>query len=117
MDFDKKVYAFIKELKGFQYEFSFGDCIWKIIFLDNKNRWHQLYVQEYNEIFYISLIDGEATILEVQVGKKVEASESHLSFGGRASFDYNDISKQWELLISSARIWLERVQQDWIKMN
>lgn len=118
MDFDKNVHMFLKELKSFQYEFSFGDRIWKIIFLGKKNRWHKLHVQEYKETFYISLIDGEAPILEVQAGKKVEANDSHYSFGGHAPrFDYTDIGKQWEPLISSARVWLKRVQQDWIKMN
>lgn len=118
MDFDKNVQTFLKELKNFQCEFSFSDRIWRITFFDEKNRWHQFHIQEYNKTFYISLIDGEAPILEVQVGKKVEANDSHRSFGGHASrFDYTDISKQWGPLISSARVWLKRVQQDWIKMN
>ena len=118
MDFDTNVHLFLKELKNFQYECDFKDHIWRFIFLDKKNKWYKLHVQKYNETFYISLIDGDAPILEVQLGKKIEASKSHRSFFGHTSrFDYNDVGKQWEPLISSARTWLKRVQQNWIKMN
>lgn len=51
MDFDKNVSTFLKELKKFQYELSFRDRIWKIIFLDKKNRWHKLHVQQYKDTF------------------------------------------------------------------
>ena len=117
MEFDENVQTFLKELKKFQYKFD-GDRIWTIIFSDKKDRWHKLHVQQYKDIFYISLIDGDAPALEVQPGKKVETYESRGSSWGRPSrLDCHEVDPQWEPLISAARAWLKRVEGDWIKVN
>lgn len=116
MDFYKNAHTFLQELKKFQYELD-GDRIWRMVFSDKKDKWHKLHIQQYKETFYISLIDGDVPTLEIQPSKKVETSDWHRNAFGSSRFDQLDIDKQWEPLISAARIWLKRAERDWIKAN
>lgn len=113
MNFENNVYSFLKELKQFDYEISYTDHIWNIIFPDKKKKWHYLRCVKYKETYYISHIDGEKCCLEIILDKSIAAAES---FGSSVYYDgRDDLPKAWGDLITAARIWLKRVNKDWVK--
>lgn len=116
MTFETNVYAFIKELRGFEYRLSSVDHVWDFIFLDKKEKFHHVIINKYRETYYLSHIDGDVCGLEILPGKEVKAQESF----GRSSWrddGRHDLSRAWNDLITAARKWLVTVKKDWIKAN
>lgn len=115
MKFEDNVYTLIDELEYFDYHINSIDHIWDILFLDKKEKWNHLCVTKYQEVYYIGLIDGDLTTLEVQNKKSITEAASF----GRSTFDCHseDSSSAWNFLIISALNWLKLVKKDWIKAN
>lgn len=47
MNFEKNLFSLIDELYFFNYELDYSDLVWRIIFLDQKKKWHHLVVRKY----------------------------------------------------------------------
>lgn len=115
MSFEKSVYSFIKELFQFDYETESIDHIWNVIFPNHKGKWHYLRVNQYQDIYYISLIDSDFISLEVKLQKSVGLKE-HFA---RSTHDRHrgDPFVVWHTLITDASCWLKKVNKSWIKAN
>ena len=115
MKFEDSVYAFLKELRHFDYDVSGVDLVWDLIFPDSKGKWNHVYVTKYRQTSYISHIDGNSCSLEVEPKKSVQAM---VSFGFSSYEDgCDDPASVWEPMIASARAWLKTVRKDWIKAH
>ncbi|MCW5590143.1 MAG: hypothetical protein KIT27_10855 [Legionellales bacterium] len=115
MTIDKNIDAFIKNLQGFEYKIQSVDRQWNIIFMDKKAKWHHLFVNKYQDTYYLNLLDNDIRGLEVKPHQSVTLMES---FG--FSHDYRPEEKLlviWEELIIDACRWLNCVKKDWIKIN
>ncbi len=53
MSFQKNLLSLIDELYFFNYELDFSDWVWRIIFLDQKKKWHDLIVRKYDKTYYL----------------------------------------------------------------
>ena len=73
--------AFLKELENFSYDLFVLDHVWDVLFPDAKNTWHHPHVNKYKKTFYISHINGDVGVLEVEPKKSVIAMET---MGNRA---------------------------------
>jgi hypothetical protein len=115
LSFEKNVYALIDDLKQFEYKLDYRDRIWEFIFPDAKRQFHRIRVTKCDEMFFISLFDGEICTLEVKPKKSVGVADT---FGLR-SYDESrhNPAKTWDPLILSSRKWLSYVLKDWIKAN
>ena len=115
LQLEKNIFIFLNELEKFDYKIESIDHIWEIIFQDKKTKWHYLYVTKYNDTFYLSLVDGELSSLEVQPGKSIQILDSmRRSHFVRSS---DELSRQWNDLIISAHAWLKYVEKNWIIAN
>lgn len=112
---EKTFYEFIEELKYFEYQISYTDKVWDIIFQSEKNKWHRIKIIKYKETFYLYNIDGELPSIEIIPNKSIEKSEN---FGSRSSwYDMDTILKEWEALIIYAKKWFNLTMRDWVKYN
>ena len=102
---------FIKELQFFEYGLSGSDRQWNVIFPDDRNRWNYLHINQYQETFYVSLVNGDA-VIAIGPGNNVEETDN---FGQPRG--YIDNEHLWEHLLTYAKKWLVRVGRDWIKTN
>ncbi len=114
MKCSKQVYAFLKSLIRFEYGLTVLDHVWNIIFLDKQSHWNHLQVTKYGDTFYLVHIDGELPGLEGVPGKSVKVMSG---FGCPVYVDERDIDQQWESMLESASIWLDKVERDWIRAN
>jgi len=113
-NFDENVLALISEIKQFEYSIDYSDHIWNIIFPDRKSS-RYIRVVQYQDIFYVSLIDGNLCTLEVKMKKSVQAAPS---FGSsRYDDSRHDPARGWDDIISQARKWLATVKKDWVRAN
>ena len=74
-NFEEKVYAFISQLKDFEYAIQSIDKIWQFIF-PHKQTVYRISVVKYQETFYIHHVDGRLCSLEVQLNKSIQAAPS-----------------------------------------
>ena len=96
MEFEKTVYAFIKDLENFGYDLSCIDRIWNLIFPDGRGRWGHVHVTRYKETFYISHIDGNSCSLEVLPKKSVKVMDSFSLSGWEDGRDVTSPAAPWE---------------------
>ena len=115
MKFEDIVYTFLKELAQFEYDVSYSDTIWDLIFPDNKDKWSHLRITKYKNTFYMFHIDGNNCDLEIIPQKSVNRMKSF----GFSSYEagINDPGSVWTPMLSSARAWLKKVKKGWIKTN
>ena len=121
MSFEEKIYSFLDDLKLFQYKYDFGDRGWRVIFKHKKTKWHKMSVQQYQDTFYIGLMDNDdIPTLEVKL-KKMVSSRAHSlprsPFGYNREEDEEDREKIWTPYINSVQQWMKQVKRDWIKAN
>ena len=115
MKFENNIYAFLNELNDFSYGLSYTDHIWNLIFQEINDTWNHLYINKYNQTYYIHHINGNLGRLEVEPKKSIKVMES---FGHSFyNSDNEHLSRTWDPLITSARKWLKIVNKDWIKAN
>ncbi len=114
-DFEINVYAFLQELRLFDYNIESIDRIWDVIFPDQKDKYHYIRISKYHEVFHVVHIDGSLCTLEVIPSKSVKVAQSF----GRASYDNSshDPAAVWNRVILDACKWLNNVKRDWIKAN
>ena len=114
MELTASVFELIKELEGFSYELSGLDRVWHVLFPDQREKWHQLHVNKYKRIFYITHVSGDAGGLQVEPGKGVRATDL-LRADSRPVENHDQLAAVWEPLIAAARKWLDVARRDWIK--
>ena len=102
---------FFKELSCFEYGLSGPDRQWNVIFPDDRTRWNYLHINQYQETFYVSLVNGDA-VIAVGPGDKVEGTDS---FGQPRGYIENE--PLWEHVLIYAKKWLKRVKKEWIRSN
>ena len=69
---------------------------------------------QYQDVFYISQIDGNLCTLEVRIKKGIQAAQTDFCRHCDSSYD---LPRGWNDIISSARLWLNTVRKDWVKAN
>ena len=115
MDFETLIYAFVRELRDFDYALSCTDHVWNVLFPDEKGRWNHLNINKYKRTFYIAHINGDYEVLEVEPGKAVRVGDimgsSHALW--KQTPEYLD--ETWRPLIVAARRWLRITRTDWIR--
>ncbi|MBI4768724.1 MAG: hypothetical protein HY787_29740 [Deltaproteobacteria bacterium] len=115
MDLTSSTFVFLKELGEFSYELSVLDCVWDILFPDQREKWNLLHINKYKDTFYITHVDGDSGGLEVEPDKGLRAmTDMRASSSFRMPND-DQLSATWEPLITSARKWLTVVKKDWIR--
>lgn len=112
MSFEENVYGFIKTVSQFNYTMEGMERIWTVLFSDKQNKWHSLRVSQYDDTYFVGLVDKDIEGIKVSLGKTVEFLKSF----GRQSFNQNP-QTTWEKLILEAQNWLKVVKKDWIKAN
>ncbi len=112
---NKETIHFLKEIQEFDYSLSGRDHLWKVLFKGNDEKWHYVHIVKYQDIFFISQIDGEIGTLEVNLSGSVKIVDS--GFQSRSKPIDEDDMEAWKHLISSARKWLMVVKKDWIKAS
>lgn len=115
MDFKNNIFTFINELNQFDYEISYKDRIWRLIFPDKKNKWHYFHITKYNETYFINHFNRDLLPLEVIPHKSIKTSETF----GHASWNYPEEKSMylWQQYIIEARKWFKIIFKDWIKAN
>jgi hypothetical protein len=117
MELTTSTFAFLKELQGFAYELSVLDRVWNILFPDQREKWNHLHVNKYKNTFYITHVDGDSGGLEVEPDKALRAIDTMRTSSRYKVANEDQLSATWELLITSARKWLQVVRKNWIKAN
>jgi hypothetical protein len=116
MDFIKLISLFLEEIENCEYELSLSDHIWNLIFPDDKNNWYHIYINKYEQTYYITHVDGKTCTLEANILQK--SCKVMVSYGSSYNgYAYNDYETAWAPIISFARKWLRMVRKDWIKAN
>lgn len=75
MELTSSTFALMEELSDFSYELSSLDRVWNILFPDKGEKWNHLYVNKYNQTFFITHVGGFGS-LEVEPKKGVRALSS-----------------------------------------
>jgi hypothetical protein len=115
MNFETHLFNFLKELGRFTYELSVSDKIWKIIFPGNSDTWYYIHITQYQDTYYISLVDGNNCSLEAVPRKFVKPVQAFGSF--QEDDGHYDPASVWQPIIREAQKWLQKAERNWIKAN
>lgn len=117
MDLNVSVFAFIEQLHGFECSLSGRDRIWRVLFPDDRQRWHCLNVSEYEKTFYLSHVNGEVEALAAGPGKQLRVVRGLSMPAEISEWERAHLAEHWQPLLTAAGKWLGTVKRDWIKVN
>ena len=115
MELIPSIAAFVNELHEFSYELSVLDRIWRVLFPDKEEKWHNLNVNKYKSTFYITHVN-DGSSLEFESKKGLRTRDAVGSFSHSVE-NHDELVTEWLPLIASARKWLKITLKDWIKAN
>ena len=115
MELIPSIAAFVNELHEFSYELSVLDRIWRVLFPDKEEKWHNLNVNKYKSTFYITHVN-DGSSLEFEPKKGLRTRDAVGSFSHSVE-NHDELVREWLPLIASARKWLKITLKDWIKAN
>lgn len=101
-------------LKRFEHDFSGADCMWNILFPDQRGNWNYLRITKYRDTACLIHMDRDLPGLEVAPGERAKTLSG---FGQAVCLDEDSVSEQWNLLAADACSWLTKAEKDWIRSN
>jgi len=109
MTFENTIYTFLNHLNHFDYDISYSDYIWTLIFPDSKGKWRHVVVTKYQEKYFMTHVESNICSLEVVPKKSVQVMNS--SGFSHYQDHYYAPELAWGEIVKSANHWLKIVKK------